>query len=198
MSTTTPTKTTATPFAEGLIDEILAQLPFGVRFDLIINWATQFAIDGFIPDPAIREIIGTISTLDFKQYLSVNEKTFTNLIHLPFSHHLVHLDLSQTPIGKSQACVSILGNPIFQNLITLNLKDTRLNNIDPLLDAPQQFLNLHTLNLSDNDNLRFPKLATTTQFPNLKLWTLLSCIVKHMKHFFLIQQQGATQFLKPY
>ena len=53
--------------------------------------------------------------------------------------------------------------------MTLNLHDTDLSNIDPLFNAPHQFPNLHTLNLSYNYDLSIPQILTTKQFPNLKV-----------------------------
>ena len=70
--------------------------------------------------------------------------------------------------------MNILSHPIFQHLVTLDLSYTDINikDIDPLFNAPHQFPNLHTLNLSNNRGLSIPQIATTTQFPNLKVLDL--------------------------
>ena len=66
---------------------------------------------------------------------------FGHLIHLPFSSALAHLNLSKTPIGYlSSQCVNTLSHPIFQHLVTLDLSDTDIKNIDPLLNASHQQL----------------------------------------------------------
>ena len=94
---------------------------------------------------------------------------FANLIHLPFSSSLTHLDLSKTPIGKSDICMKVLSHPIFQHLETLDLSETNITNIDQLFNAPHPFPNLRTLNLSNNPDLSIPQIATTIQFPNLQV-----------------------------
>ena len=155
------------PFPKGLMDQVIADLPFGVRIDMILNWARQFATHGPESFPGIVEIIGSITALDLSHYLGLDEEAFCNLVHLPFSSSLTHLNLSHTPIGKSEACVNILSHPIFQNLVFLDLSHAQLTNIDPLFNAPHIFHNLHTLNLSANYSLLIPQIATTTQFANL-------------------------------
>ena len=94
---------------------------------------------------------------------------FGHLIHLPFSSALAHLNLSKTPIGHSSEFMNTLSHPIFQHLVTLDLSYTNLKNVDPLFNAAHPFPNLHTLNLSNNAWLSIPRIATTTQFPNLKV-----------------------------
>jgi hypothetical protein len=161
----------ATPFVEGLIDEILTELPFSVRLDMLLYWAAKFATEGYMPDPAIVEIIGTLTTLDFNGSCKINEKTFPNLVNLPFSSSLTHINLSNTPVGQSQMCINTLADPIFQHLVSLNLHNTTLMTIDPLFNAT--FPKLHTLNLSGNWTLPAPTITTTrTKFPNLKVLDL--------------------------
>ena len=163
------TTTLTTPFPPGLINEVFSLLPYGVRINMILNWAKKFADPEYESDLGIVEIIKSITLLDFSHYLGIKEESFCNLVHLPFSSSLTHLNLSQTPIGKSPALAELLGHPIFQHLMMLNLHDTKLKNINPLLNAPHQFLNLHTLILYENEDLDVPTIATTTQFPNLKV-----------------------------
>ena len=173
MSTTTTTSSTSFPM--GVIDKVLAELPFGVRFAIILNWARKFADRDYVRNPGIVEIIQTITTLDFRGCLMLNEATFPALKFLPFSHHLAHLDLSYTHVGKYQDCVNMLGHPIFQHLETLNLKHTwwkKETNPNPLFNAPHSFPNLHTLNFSCNSDLVIPPLTTMTKFPNLKVLDL--------------------------
>jgi hypothetical protein len=173
MATTTAT-TPATPFVEGLIDEILTELPFSVRIDFLLNWAAIFSTEGYVSDPAIVEMIGAITTLDFSGSQKINEQTFPNLIkYLPFTSSLAHLDLSRTQIGSSQTCIDTLAHPNLQHLVSLNLQNTKLKTIDPLLNAQHAFPKLYALNLSGNWNLSVPTIsAATTQFPNLKVLDL--------------------------
>jgi hypothetical protein len=156
-------------FPLGLIDEVMAQLPLWSRNHIIFNWATRFQ-DGTDQDPSIVEIFGTITILNFHHYLKIDEK-FLFLAHLPFSHRLAHLDLSQAPIGQHPDLVKFLSHPIFQFLAILNLKETELRSIDPFFNTPHPFPNLHTINLSHNANLEISTISTTsaatTTHPNL-------------------------------
>ena len=183
MTTTAIATTTSTPFPPGLMDEFFAELPFTVRIKMILDWARQFAINGekHLADRILVELIESITILDFSYYVGINKKPmgddshpFVNLVHLPFSPSLAHLNLSNTPIGKSDECMEVLSHPIFQHLVTLDLSDTKIKNIDPLFNAPHIFPNLHTINLSRNNHLFIPQIATTTQFPNLKVLNLVS------------------------
>ena len=101
---------------------------------------------------------------------------FGHLIHLPFSSSLAHLNLSNTPIGFSSKFMKTLSHPIFKHLVTLDLSHADLfsSNLNPLFNAPHQLPNLHTLNLSHNEYLSIPQIATTNQFPNLKVLDITS------------------------
>ena len=157
------------------MDAIIAQLPREIRIKMFFNWAREFAINGpkHLSNLGLVELFKSITILDLSGYLYINIKDdgapFSNLVHLPFSSSLAHLNLSNTTIGDSPQLVQILGHPIFQHLVTLNLTEARIKNIDPLLNAPHQFPNLHTLDLSHNRQLSIPTITTTTQFPNLKV-----------------------------
>ena len=165
MSTTSIT----TAFPPGLINEVFALLSSEVRINMILSWARKFADPDYESDLGIVEIIKSITLLDLSLYLGIKEESFCNLVHLPFSSSLTHLDLSRTSLGESPKLVEILGHPIFQHLVTLDLHDAQLTNINPLFNAPHQFPNLHTINLARNFDLEVPQIATTTQFPNLKV-----------------------------
>ena len=155
---------------------MIHQLSTWVRIDILLRWARKFANPTFASsNPGIAEVIKSITLLDLSHYLKIQPETFCNLVHLPFSPSLAHLNLSQTPIGKSPTITQALAHPTFQHLVSLNLEDTQLKNIDPLLfNAPHTFPNLHTLNLSNNSALSIPTIGTTNKFPNLKVLNIIN------------------------
>ena len=140
---------------------------------MFLNWAREFAINGptHLSNLGLVELIRTITVLDFSHYFGINtdRDQFGTLIHLPFSSTLAHLNLSKTLIGDSSGVMETLSHPIFQHLVTLDLSCTYIGNIDPLFNAPHSFPNLH-------NRLSIPQIATTTQFPNLKVLDLTATI----------------------
>ena len=72
-----PTTTSSTsPFPPGLMDEVLALLPRGVRIAMILKWALKFATEKekYLSDYGLVELIRSITTLDFSDYLSINKQ----------------------------------------------------------------------------------------------------------------------------
>ena len=164
------TTTNGDDFPPELIDLVFSQLPTSCQNHIILTWAKRFALDRTDIPPGVCDVIKTITTLDFSNYISINDD-FRNIIYLPFSHKLAHLNLSHTPIGQHRELLGIFADPIFQHLETLNLENTQLSTVYSfnLLYAPHQFLNLHTLHLHE---VNFHDMLTTTNFPNLKNLTI--------------------------
>ena len=162
----------STPFTKykgSLADEVFGQLPLWCRLHILFAWAKQLALDEDDHDMGIVELIGSLTVLNFNNYLKIDQKFLSLLTSLPFSVRLAHLDLSQTPIGNVPELAKMLSHPIFQHLETLNLSQTGLQSLDPLLnDPPHHFPNLRVLDVSGNSKLQPLTTAKPNQFPNLK------------------------------